>query len=87
MALRAAILRHVRVPLQASPKLQPWNGSIRSMSSHDDHLTKEEVVDRVLSVVKDFPKVDPSKECERCEMCIPNCYSVDLAKVVFRKFE
>ncbi|CAL5192843.1 unnamed protein product [Lathyrus oleraceus] len=61
MALRATILRHVRVPLEATPKLQPWNGFFRSMSSHDDHITKEEVVDRVLSVVKDFPKVDPSK--------------------------
>lgn len=61
MALRAAILRHVRIPIQSTPKLQPWNGSIRSMSSHDDHITKEEVVERVLSVIKDFPKVDPSK--------------------------
>ncbi|KAG4922552.1 hypothetical protein AAZX31_09G226200 [Glycine max] len=58
MALRAAVLRHVRVPLQAAPKLQPW----RAMSSHgDDHLSKEEVVERVLAVVKDFPKVDPSR--------------------------
>ncbi|KAL7233817.1 hypothetical protein ACSBR1_017430 [Camellia fascicularis] len=31
------------------------------MSSHDDHITKEEVIDRVLDVVKSFPKVDPSK--------------------------
>lgn len=30
------------------------------MSSHDDHLTKSEVTERVLSVVKSFPKVDPS---------------------------
>ena len=60
MALRAAVLRHVRVPLQAAPKLQPW----RAMSSHgDDHLSKEEVVERVLAVVKDFPKVDPSRVC------------------------
>ncbi|KAF7825957.1 acyl carrier protein 1, mitochondrial [Senna tora] len=65
MALRAAILRHVRVPMQtlplAAPKLRLSNGFFRFMSSHDDHLTKEEVVDRVLSVVKDFPKLDPSK--------------------------
>ncbi|XP_058739975.1 acyl carrier protein 1, mitochondrial-like [Vicia villosa] len=54
MALRAAILRHVRVPLEATPKLQPWNTFFRSMSSHDDHITKKEVV-------KDFLKVDPSK--------------------------
>lgn len=32
------------------------------MSSHgDDHLDKEEVVARVLDVVKSFPKVDPAK--------------------------
>lgn len=62
MALRAAILRHVRVPVQSAPKLLPWRGSLRFMSSHgDDHITKDEVIERVLSVVKDFPKVDPSK--------------------------
>ncbi|CAL0302857.1 unnamed protein product [Lupinus luteus] len=59
MALRAAVLRHLRVPIQTAP----WRGgaSLRLMSSHDDHITKDEVIDRVLSVVKDFPKVDPSK--------------------------
>ncbi|KAL0374211.1 UNVERIFIED_CONTAM: Acyl carrier protein 1, mitochondrial [Sesamum radiatum] len=62
-ALRSAILRHVRVPISQSLSL---NGSrltaLRSMSSHgDDHLDKKEVVDRVLDVVKSFPKVDPSK--------------------------
>lgn len=68
MALRAAVLRHVRVPVQTltrtGPKSQPWGpncGSIRFLSSHDDHLTKEEVIDRVLSVVKSFPKIDPSQ--------------------------
>ena len=41
---------------------------IRSMSSHgDDHLTREEVVERVLDVVKSFPKVDPSKVCPQSE--------------------
>lgn len=34
----------------------------RPFSSHgDDHLTKDQVTERVLSVIKDFPKVDPSK--------------------------
>ncbi|XP_027347381.1 acyl carrier protein 1, mitochondrial-like [Abrus precatorius] len=65
MALRAAILHHVRVPIQGAPKLQPWCSSLtflRFMSSHgDDHLTKEVVIERVVAVVKDFPKVDPSK--------------------------
>ncbi|KAK6919896.1 Phosphopantetheine binding ACP domain [Dillenia turbinata] len=65
MAVRAAILRHIRVPVMPSlRKSQTWSllNSLRSMSSHgDDHLNKEEVIDRVLSVVKSFPKVDPSK--------------------------
>ncbi|CAK8542777.1 unnamed protein product [Lathyrus sativus] len=58
MALRATVLRHVRVrhvrvPLQAAPKFQQWNASIRSMSSpeEEDRINKEEVID----------KVDPSK--------------------------
>ncbi|PIN12958.1 Acyl carrier protein/NADH-ubiquinone oxidoreductase, NDUFAB1/SDAP subunit [Handroanthus impetiginosus] len=62
-ALRSSILRHVRVPISSTLTL---NGSrltaVRSMSSHgDDHLDKQEVIDRVLDVVKSFPKVDPSK--------------------------
>ncbi|GMP42518.1 hypothetical protein CsSME_00012234 [Camellia sinensis var. sinensis] len=64
-ALRAAILGRIRVPVAQTLTL---NGSklslcstVRSMSSHDDHITKEEVIDRVLDVVKSFPKVDPSK--------------------------
>ncbi|KAF5175111.1 Acyl carrier protein [Thalictrum thalictroides] len=64
MALRAAILRHIRIPAETSLfknglKLQAWN---RFMSSHgDDHLDKQQVIDRVLSVVKSFPKVDPAQ--------------------------
>ncbi|KAG6402754.1 hypothetical protein SASPL_134965 [Salvia splendens] len=62
-SLRSAILRHIRVPVTQSLAL---NGSrlatVRSMSSHgDDHLDKQAVIDRVLDVVKSFPKVDPSK--------------------------
>ncbi|GER50190.1 acyl carrier protein [Striga asiatica] len=65
-ALRSSILRHFRVQL---PEPLNLNGSrlfaFRSMSSHgDDHLDKQEVVDRVLDVVKTFPKVDPSKAYE-----------------------
>ncbi|KAJ8466390.1 hypothetical protein OPV22_028946 [Ensete ventricosum] len=64
-ALRGAILGHVRVPIRTldrSRSLSCLQTSIRSMSSHgDDHLTREEVVDRVLDVVKSFPKVDPAK--------------------------
>ncbi|KAG6747831.1 hypothetical protein POTOM_047722 [Populus tomentosa] len=64
MALRAAVLRHFRVAVQTRGlKSNPWapSGSIRLMSSHDDHLAKEEVAERVLSVIKSFPKVDPSR--------------------------
>ncbi|XP_043707654.1 acyl carrier protein 1, mitochondrial-like [Telopea speciosissima] len=68
MALRAAILRHIRVPVQTATLdrlgSQAWNlcNSIRSMSSHgDDHVEGEEVIERVLDVVKCFPMVDPSK--------------------------
>uniref|UniRef100_A0A1J3E700 Acyl carrier protein n=1 Tax=Noccaea caerulescens TaxID=107243 RepID=A0A1J3E700_NOCCA len=67
MALRTAILRHLRVPVQSltvtgSNQSQiGFLGSIRSLSSHDDHLSKEAVVDRVVDVVKSFPKVDPAK--------------------------
>ncbi|KAK7295229.1 hypothetical protein RJT34_18134 [Clitoria ternatea] len=62
MALRAAVLRHVRVAVEAPPKLNPWHPSLRFMSSHaEDHISKDEVIQRVLAVVKDFPKVDPSK--------------------------
>ncbi|KAL6498737.1 Acyl carrier protein 1, mitochondrial [Orobanche gracilis] len=62
-AFRSTVLRHIRVPISQSLSL---NGSrltaVRSMSSHgDDHLDKQEVVDRVLNVVKSFPKIDPSK--------------------------
>ncbi|CAL8120690.1 unnamed protein product [Prunus armeniaca] len=66
MALRAALLRHVRIPAQTLNPALSLNGgkwgppSLRWMSSHDDHLTKSEVTERVLSVVKSFPKVDPS---------------------------
>ncbi|KAI3498389.1 hypothetical protein L2E82_14562 [Cichorium intybus] len=66
-ALRAAILGHVRIPVVAngSKLLSPlWihrNTSVRSMSSHDDHLEKTQVIDRILDIVKSFPKVDPSK--------------------------
>ncbi|KAL5560610.1 hypothetical protein UlMin_036821 [Ulmus minor] len=69
MALRAAVLGHVRVPVQTlTLAARTWqhplgssNIFLRFMSSHDDHLTKDEVIERVLSVVRTFPKVDPSK--------------------------
>ncbi|KAI0512242.1 hypothetical protein KFK09_012880 [Dendrobium nobile] len=68
-ALRIAVLRHIRIPVQALEGFRPasasWNlfrGQNRSLSSHgDEHLEREEVVERVLAVVKSFPKLDPSK--------------------------
>ncbi|VFQ85929.1 unnamed protein product [Cuscuta campestris] len=61
-AWRWAILRHVRVPVTQSLSS---NGSRlisgRWMSSVDGHLSKEQVSDRVLDVIKNYPKVDPSK--------------------------
>ncbi|KAK3430174.1 hypothetical protein EUGRSUZ_E01706 [Eucalyptus grandis] len=73
MAMRAAILRHIRLPARAQTLAaaaaaaapRSWDrsplGGSRAMSSHgDDHLAKEEVAERVLSVVKSFPKVDPA---------------------------
>nr|GMD59427.1 acyl carrier protein 1, mitochondrial [Ipomoea batatas] len=61
-ALRSAVLRHVRLPVsQALTARGSILSSARWMSSHDDHLSKAEVAERVLDVVKSFPKVDPSK--------------------------
>ncbi|KAL4203371.1 hypothetical protein AMTRI_Chr01g127570 [Amborella trichopoda] len=71
MTLRAAILRHMRIPVRAGAvstnvpsflcNSSPFSLKKRWMSSHDEGLDKEEVIERVLSVVKSFPKVDPSK--------------------------
>ncbi|KAF4351834.1 hypothetical protein G4B88_003881 [Cannabis sativa] len=67
MTLRAAVVRYIRLPIQTlTPTVRPLGASssstlVRWMSSHDDHITEEEVIHRVLSVVKSFPKVDPSK--------------------------
>uniref|UniRef100_A0A0D9WWV2 Acyl carrier protein n=1 Tax=Leersia perrieri TaxID=77586 RepID=A0A0D9WWV2_9ORYZ len=68
-ALRPAILRRIRLspsPLAAAASaashphaLARWLS--RPMSSHDAHLTRDEVVDRLLEVLKSHPKVDPSK--------------------------
>ncbi|KAL9252701.1 Acyl carrier protein 1, mitochondrial-like protein [Drosera capensis] len=72
--LRRAVTSHIRVSIIPTLACLTHHGSktsnqqllgnsisLRWMSSHDDHLTKEEVVDRVLAVIKDFPKVDSSK--------------------------
>ncbi|CAA2961767.1 acyl carrier 1, mitochondrial-like [Olea europaea subsp. europaea] len=62
-ALRSSLLRHIQVPVSRTLILNGSNmKAVRSMSSHgDDHLDKEVVINRVLDIVKSFPKVDPSK--------------------------
>ncbi|XP_031499647.1 acyl carrier protein 1, mitochondrial [Nymphaea colorata] len=60
MAARAAILRQLRVPISAVHRPE-WRLSVVRWSHSDDHLDKREVIDRVLDVVKSFPKLDPSK--------------------------
>ncbi|EER96074.1 hypothetical protein BDA96_02G080800 [Sorghum bicolor] len=72
-ALRPAILRRIRLSPTPSLALAAAGAGAsshphalarwlaRPMSSHDAHLTREEVVDRVLDVLKSHPKVDPSK--------------------------
>ncbi|XP_076930696.1 acyl carrier protein 1, mitochondrial-like [Bidens hawaiensis] len=65
--LRSAILRNVRVPVVGNGSKvvsSLWahrSSYVRSMSSHDDHLERSQVVDRIVDIVKSFPKVDPSK--------------------------
>ncbi|KMS99869.1 hypothetical protein BVRB_1g017210 [Beta vulgaris subsp. vulgaris] len=66
-ALKKAILGHIQIPISQTTAFtvagsNKFSNLInRAFSSHDDHLTKDQVTDRVLSVIKDFPKVDPSK--------------------------
>ncbi|XXG41208.1 hypothetical protein AAC387_Pa01g1721 [Persea americana] len=65
MAWRGSILERIRVPVMQTLDRSPWSLPRvwnQRLSSHgDDHLEKEEVIERVLSVVKCHPKVDPSK--------------------------
>ncbi|CAK8542335.1 unnamed protein product [Lathyrus sativus] len=99
MALRATVLRHVRVPLQAAPKFQPWNASIRSMSSHDDHIKKEENVDRSMSSPEEdrinkeevIDKVDPSKVTSdvdsQKDLAMDNLYLLRVLRAVQEAFK
>eukprot|EP01018_Ginkgo_biloba_P011181 Gb_21767 [translate_table: standard] len=67
MALRNAVLNHMRVGITPQPALRLGWGVFcnikRWMSSESSgtFLDKNEVAERVVSVVKSFPKVDPSK--------------------------
>ncbi|KAK9749118.1 hypothetical protein RND81_02G103400 [Saponaria officinalis] len=69
-AFKKAILSHVRIPVTpnslsvAGTKISPDFAYVifRLFSSHGDaHLTKDQVTERIVSVIKDFPKIDPSK--------------------------
>ncbi|XP_043707117.1 acyl carrier protein 2, mitochondrial-like [Telopea speciosissima] len=69
MAARNALLKHLRVNVQAR-KATPFAFSLnnlfrRHLSSQEEvrgsFLDKSEVADRVITVVKNFQKVDPSK--------------------------
>ncbi|KAG6737675.1 hypothetical protein POTOM_059203 [Populus tomentosa] len=72
MAARGALLKYLRVKVQAMPTTRNPNNnglfglsfnSIRRFSEEvrGTFLDKSEVTDRVVNVVKNFQKVDPSK--------------------------
>ncbi|KAL1552191.1 Acyl carrier protein 2, mitochondrial [Salvia divinorum] len=68
MAARNALLKHLRVNATAFPQLRNHTGGLpqlfrRSFSDEPrgSFLKKSEVTDRVLNVVKNFQKIDPSK--------------------------
>jgi NADH dehydrogenase (ubiquinone) 1 alpha/beta subcomplex 1, acyl-carrier protein len=66
-ALRNSILRHLRVAVAAPSASSPISaGFIVSRCGFSDEvkgsfLDKGEVTDRIITVVKNFQKVDPSK--------------------------
>lgn len=67
-AARSALLKHLRVHVQAIPRnpnyTLSFSGIRRRFFSEEvrgSFLDKSEVTDRVISVVKNFQKVDPSK--------------------------
>eukprot|EP01018_Ginkgo_biloba_P027718 Gb_26150 [translate_table: standard] len=68
MALRNALLNHLRVKINHNPALgRGWgawcqnNSRWMSAEGTGTFLDKNDVAERVVSVVKTFPKVDPSK--------------------------
>ncbi|XP_042511087.1 acyl carrier protein 2, mitochondrial-like [Macadamia integrifolia] len=67
MAARSALLKYLRVNVQAR-NATPFNFSVNNILRRNfseevrgSFLNKSEVADRVISVVKNFQKVDPSK--------------------------
>ncbi|GER51331.1 acyl carrier protein [Striga asiatica] len=71
MAARSALLKYLRVNVSPVPLLQNPRAGVGGLSplvrrhfsdeATGSFLDKSEVTDRVLSVVKNFQKVDPSK--------------------------
>lgn len=67
MAARNAILKHLRINVLSARTLNPrlcFTDLIRRSFSEEvrgSFLDKSEVADRVVSVVKNFQKIDPSK--------------------------
>ncbi|KAF2595252.1 hypothetical protein F2Q70_00044913 [Brassica cretica] len=64
MAARNALLRYLRVSVNPSPALPSSSVLLRRFSEEvrGSFLDKSDVTDRVISVVKNFQRVDPSKE-------------------------
>ncbi|XP_040999428.1 acyl carrier protein 2, mitochondrial-like [Juglans microcarpa x Juglans regia] len=67
-AARSGLLKHLRVRVQAVPRNPSYTLSFSvirhrffSEEVRGSFLDKSEVADRVISVVKNFQKVDPSK--------------------------
>ncbi|CAN7086925.1 unnamed protein product [Brassica oleracea var. botrytis] len=63
MAARNALLRYLRVNVNPSPALPSSSVLLRRFSEEvrGSFLDKSDVTDRVISVVKNFQRVDPSK--------------------------
>ncbi|KAF8388606.1 hypothetical protein HHK36_027283 [Tetracentron sinense] len=67
MAARNAFLKHLRVNVQArnpNPFVFSFNNIFRRHFSEEvrgSFLDKSEVADRIITVVKNFQKIDPSK--------------------------
>ncbi|XAR54230.1 hypothetical protein NMG60_11029270 [Bertholletia excelsa] len=94
-SVRAAVLRHIRVPVARTLILDGSKlslcSTVRSLSSHgDDHLTREEVVDRILDVVKSHPKVDPSKvtpDAQFQELGLDSLDNVEIVMAIEEEFK
>lgn len=52
--------RSVRVPV-ASPSVAPWNPIVQRWYAAEAFMDKNEATERIIAVVSNFEKVDPSK--------------------------